>query len=369
MDSLLKEVDVELFTGVPDSCFLPWVNYLSEVRPNSHVTATDEGEALSIAAGYHLATGRIAGVYLQNSGLGNLVNPLTSIIDKYVYKIPTLLMISWRGKPDRKDEPQHRRMGEITTRLLENMDVQYHVYNNETDLKKALNQFKAITQDGGSYAILFTKGDITYRDKTTPSTVIVSDEPKLTRWDAISHITESFAKDATFFSTTGKTSRELYLLRDLTGSDHSLDFLNVGGMGWVSSLALGFALGSGRRIVILDGDGSALMHLGNIATIGHYKPQTLFHFILDNQSHDSIGGLKTVSATVDFPKLAVALGYRRSVAVSTLEDLHRELVSLKNEIGPVLVSVRVRKGARPDLPRPALSPLERKTQLLQRFAG
>ncbi len=277
-------------------------------------------------------------------------------------------MISWRGKPNQKDEPQHKRMGKMTTKLLKDMGIQYYVYKNEAGLNRALrHKFKPIARGGGSYAILFTKGDIESYHDNEPAPTEVADDPKLTRWEAVSLIAESFAKDAIFFSTTGKTSRELYVVRELTDHDHSLDFLNVGGMGWVSGLGLGFALESRRCLVILDGDGSALMHLGNLATIGHYKPQTIIHFILDNQSHDSIGGLKTVSATVDFPKLAIALGYRRSVAVATLDDLRKELVSLKNEIGPVLVSVRVRKGARPDLPRPSLSPLQRKALLQQRL--
>jgi phosphonopyruvate decarboxylase len=372
LDSYLTEVGIGLFTGVPDSCFVPWVNYLLKTRKPDHIISTNEGEALSIAAGYNLSTGKTACVYLQNSGLGSLLNPLTSVTDRYVYKIPVLLMISWRGKPGEVDEPQHKRMGQITAAFLESIDVPYHVYNNDGDLRKALlNEFKNVAGHGGSYALLFSRGDIQPYPDASETTVALSNgsRSRLTRWDAVVSIAEYFGKDAVFFATTGKTSRELYFWRDLTEGDHSVDFLNVGGMGWVSALAFGFSLRTKKRVIVLDGDGSILMHMGNMATIGHYRPTNIIHFILDNKSHDSVGGPSTVSETVDFSKAAEAVGYRRSAIVSTKESLHEELARLKDEAGPILVTVRIEKGARPDLPRPSLTPQERKALFVRRAAA
>jgi phosphonopyruvate decarboxylase len=351
---------------VPDSCFRPWVNYLSDTRPGDHIISTNEGEAVSIAAGYNLSTGRTAGVYLQNSGLGNLVNPLSSVLDRHVYSIPVFLMISMRGRPGAKDEPQHKTMGKTTTKLLDDFDITYERFS-ENRLANTIpnNAIKALRK-GRAYALLMRKGDIeSYPEKT--SSTPPGPRPSLTRWDAITAIASSFGKEAIFFATTGKTGRELYYQRDKTDGDHSLDFLNVGGMGWVSSLAFGFSIGYKKRIVILDGDGSILMHMGNLATIGHYKPSNVIHFILDNRSYDSVGGLGTVSETVDFGKIAEAAGYRRSIIISDRSQLVTELTRLREEEGPILVTILVEKGSIQELPRPSLSPQARKVLLLGRI--
>lgn len=360
-ESYLNRAGISFFTGVPDACFKPWIDYLTVTRKEDHIIATNEGEALTIAAGYHLATGKAAGVYLQNSGLGNLINPLTSVIDEYVYNIPLLLMISWRGRIGQVDEPQHIRMGQNTTAFLDLLDIPYSVYG-EGDLENVIiTDVLSAHERGKPYAIIFQKGDI---DVYPASGKLLREESQLTRWTAIETIAQFFGKNAVFFATTGETSRELYLWRDLTDRDHSLDFLNVGGMGWVSSIAFGFSLRSKKRVVILDGDGSILMHMGNLATIGHYKPDNIIHFILDNVAHDSIGGLPTVSNTVDFARTADAVGYRRSASVSTEDELHNELARLEGEAGPLLISIRIKKGSRPDLPRPSLTPQQRKMQFL-----
>jgi phosphonopyruvate decarboxylase len=367
LDQQFRRVGVEFFTGVPDSCFLPWINYLIENRSTGHITATNEGEALSIAAGYSLATGKTAGVYLQNSGLGNLINPLTSIIDPLVYGVPVLLLISWRAKPGYPDEPQHRRMGENMPALLETLGVPFALFDKDR-LGDILSQdFKAARAKGQSFALLMQRGDIDeYPDQ--PNGLQSEVENELTRWDAIVAVTEFFGRNAVYFSTTGKTSRELYLLRDETGGDHSLDFLNVGGMGFVSSLALGFSLHSEKRVVVLDGDGSVLMHMGALATIGHYNPPNLLHFILDNNAHDSVGGSKTVSETVDFELLGKAAGYKRSARVNSRSSLQDELGMLETHEGPALILVKIRKGSRENLPRPSISPLERKNLFLNKLA-
>jgi phosphonopyruvate decarboxylase len=367
LDEQFRNVGVQFFTGVPDSCFKPWVNYLLENRPADHLTATVEGEALAIAAGYSLATGKTAGVYLQNSGLGNLINPLTSIVDPLVYGMPALLMISWRAKPGCPDEPQHTRMGENLPNILTTLGVPFAIFSDET-LEDALTKgFEMACASGQSFALLMRNGDIDdYPDP--PNSEKMEEVGELTRWDAIVAITEFFGKNAVYFSTTGKTSRELYLLRDETGGDHSLDFLNVGGMGYVSSLALGFSIRSRKRAVILDGDGSVLMHMGTLATIGHYAPPRILHFTLDNNAHDSVGGSKTVSDTVNFELLGRAVGYKRTASVDSRRSLEKELRKLKDHEGPALIRVKVKKGSKENLPRPSLSPPERKKLFLNALA-
>lgn len=355
LNRFLTGAGVTFFTGVPDSCFEPWVDYLLDTRPEDHVIATNEGEALAIAAGYNLATGKPAGVYLQNAGLGNLINPLTSIVDEYVYNVPVLLMISWRGKPGDQDEPQHRRMGENTTSLLEMLRIPYSIFD-ATRMEKLMADVVEAHITGKPYALILRKGDIDQYPTHKPS----QDGRRITRWEAMESIAKFYGKDALFFATTGKTSRELYLFRDMSDRDHSRDFLNVGGMGWVSSIAFGFSLRSSKRIVILDGDGSTLMHMGNLATIGHYQPANITHFILDNNAHDSVGDLATVSDTVDFGRIAEAVGYRNSSTVTSSKELQLMLPTLHEQKGPTLVTVKVKKGAPPGLPRPMLTPQERK---------
>jgi phosphonopyruvate decarboxylase len=360
LDSYLLEAGVSFFTGVPDSCFKPWINYLLATRKDDHVIATNEGEALTIAAGYNLATGKTAGVYLQNSGLGNLLNPLTSVIDEHVYNIPVLLMISWRGRPGQKDEPQHERMGKNTTTILEALDIPYSIFG-QRDVQDVLRTSGVETlKSGKPYALVFQKGDI----ESYPIIERSREDFELTRWNVIQSITQFYGKEAVFFATTGMASRELYEWRDMSDKDHSSDFLNVGGMGWVSSIAFGFSLGSKRRIVIFDGDGSVLMHMGNLATIGHYGPSNIMHFILDNNAHDSVGCGGTVSETVDFTKIAKAVGYRASETVTSSNELRRMLERLDGNVGPALITIKIRKGAKTDLPRPSMTPRERKALFL-----
>jgi phosphonopyruvate decarboxylase len=365
LDALLAKAGVTFFTGVPDSCFKPWIEYLLKTRPDDHVIATNEGEALAIAAGYNLATGRPAGVYLQNAGLGNLLDPLTSIVDEYVYRIPVLLMVSWRGKPGEPDEPQHKRMGEATIPLLEMLRIPYAIFH-ETTLRETIEtKLVNASRTGRPFALILRDGDI---EKFTAAEH-PRDTARLTRQEAIRSIAKFYGNNTIFFATTGKTSRELYLFRDTTDQDHSKDFLNVGGMGWVASIAFGFSRKSTKRIVILDGDGSVLMHMGNLATIGHYKPPNILHFILDNNAHDSVGGLATVSETVNFGRVGEAVGYRQSFKVTTLEELERTLLLLSDQKGPSLITVNVKRGAQADLPRPSLTPQQRKTLFLDALAG
>ena len=365
LDRHLLNAGVSFFTGVPDSCIKPWIDYLLDKRPNDHVIATNEGEALAIAAGYHLATGKPAGVYLQNAGFGNLVNPLSSVVDEFVYKIPILLIISWRGKPGVKDEPQHRRMGENMEPILRTFGVQYSIFDMES-LRSIMEAATKSLNAGHPYALLLRKGNLEpYSILKRPS----DGAGLLSRSEAIQLISDHFGRNAVYFATTGKTSRELYVLRDISHDDHSRDFLNVGGMGFVSSLALGFALRSDKRTIVLDGDGSVLMHLGNLATIGHYRPPNIIHFILDNNSHDSVGGLATVSETVDFARIAEGAGYRRALTVASSNELNCALTEVTGQQGPTLIRVKVRKGASPDMPRPSMSPQDRKTLLMARFSS
>lgn len=259
-------------------------------------------------------------------------------------------------------------MGENTTSLLELMNIPYHIYQEDHQLPP-LADIKQVLRAGRPYAIVLGAGDIEpHADESEAHNATDEEGSGLMRWDVIVTVTKLFGSDAIYFSTTGQTSRELYLWRDTTGGDHSLDFLNVGGMGWVSSVAFGFSLRSDKHVVVLDGDGSILMHMGNMATIGHYKPPNLIHIILDNRSHESVGGLSTVSDTVDFAKVATAVGYRNSTTVSSSEALRKELMMARDKPKPSLITVRIRKGTKPDLPRPTLTPLERKQLLFKHLA-
>lgn len=351
--SIFQNLNLKFYSGVPDSCFAPIVDYLLAHEDDyHHIIATNEGEALAIATGYHLSTGGIPVLYVENAGLGNLINPLTSLTDKYVYNIPTLLLISWRGAPSLNDAPQHNRMGIITPNLLELLGIPYYVYGGDnTALKKMIYEgLERIKEKNVPYALLFAKGDI-----QPYSHMLDGPTAEMTREEAIKIIADEMNdSSAVFLSTTGKTSRELFEYREVKGVSHEKDFLNVGAMGYVSSVGFGLSLNTRKKVVVLDGDASILMHMGNLATIGHHKPDNFYHVILDNHSHDSTGGQPTVADTVDFCEVARAVGYRYAKQVETAAQLKAELKNVKGVNGPALLLVYVKKGARDNLGRPTI---------------
>ncbi len=362
--SLFEKTNLKFFVGVPDSCFAPLVNYLLLTDKFKHIIATNEGEALAIAAGYHLSTGEIPVLYLQNDGLCNMMNPITSLTDENVYEIPFLMLISWRGAPGMKDAPQHQRIGKILVDLLNLLKIQYFVYdgNNEkleSEMEKIVTKIK---KGKKPFAILFRKGDI----ENYP--IKFEDQAELKREEAIRIIVDNFENDI-FIATTGKISRELFEYREERKKSHKNDFLNVGAMGYTNAIGFGIALNTNKKIFVLDGDGALLMHMGNLATIGYYQPKNFYHIILNNFSHDSTGGQPTVANKTDFCGVAKAVGYKYTATVKNKEELQRELDHIRNLEGPVMLVVNVKRGARKNLGRPTIPLKELKKDFMKNLIG
>jgi phosphonopyruvate decarboxylase len=354
----------EFFTGVPDSLLKSFCAYIIDhTHKNRHIIAVNEGAAVALASGYHLVTGKTALVYMQNSGIGNAVNPLLSLADPEVYRIPMILVIGWRGEPGVHDEPQHVKQGKVTGALLEAMGIPHVVLASTGDeAKKQIDGcYRYIAGTGAPYAFVVKKDTFTpYTAKSTAEAAVP--EPALTREDAIDEIIRASGGEEFFFSTTGMASRELYELREKHGLSRRRDFLTLGSMGHASSLALAAALQKPELyITCLDGDGAALMHLGAMAAIGERKPPNLRHIILNNGAHDSVGGQPTIAPAVDFPAIAKACGYTRVGTARSREEIRAALAGRR---GPEFLEVLVRKGARKDLGRPGASPEENKAALM-----
>jgi len=360
-----KKHDLTFFSGVPDSTFKDWMKFLADEHGRSltNIVACNECEATATAAGYHLATGKIGVVYMQNSGEGKTVNPLTSLCDPEVYSIPVLLMIGWRGEPGNKDEPQHKKMGRITKNLLDTLEIPHEVLSDnpaeiESALKKAVEYMK---EKSAPYALIIKKG--TLKEYEAKRKVKTNYEMK--REDAIKVIVDNLDGNEAIVSTTGKTSRELFEYRTARNEKH-FDFYTVGSMGCAASIANGIALQkSNKQIFVFDGDGAVLMQMGALATIGHYKQRNLYHVVFDNASHDSTGGQPTVSPTVEFDKVALACGYKAAKTIERKADLTDALKEMKASEGPQMLIVKVNKGARKDLGRPTTKPIDNKKAFME----
>ena len=362
---LLASHGVTFFTGVPDSLLKDFCAYVTDhTEARRNVIAANEGNAIALAAGHYLATGRLGLVYMQNSGLGNAVNPLTSLMDPDVYGIPALLIVGWRGEPGHKDEPQHVKMGKVTRSVLEAAGVPHAVLPDEpTAAAAALAE--AVThamEHQTPYALVVRRG-------TFAKYKLQSDRPvpyEMAREQALEGLVRTLPAGALVVSTTGMPSRELFELRERLGQPHDTDFLTVGSMGHSSQIALGVALATpDRPVYCIDGDGAYLMHAGGAATIASLGPANYRHVVLNNGAHDSVGGQPTVAFEADLAAMARASGYERVLVATTEAELAERLAELHAGPGPVLLEVRVRKGARPDIGRPTMTPRE----LKERFMG
>jgi phosphonopyruvate decarboxylase len=364
--NLLKRNEIEFFTGVPDSLLKSFCAFVKDSTTASHnIIAANEGNALALAAGYYLATKRIALVYMQNSGLGNIVNPITSLTDPLVYSIPALLLVGWRGEPGKKDEPQHAKQGKITLELLETLGVKYSVFSTDTsneEMEKIVNAaVKHMTENKEPYALVVRKD--TFEDYKLKSAV--KTDFQLTREEAISIIVENIDEEDIIVSTTGMASRELFEFRERRGEAHERDFLTVGSMGHASQIALGIALAKpDRQVYCLDGDGALIMHMGGLATIGSIAPGNYKHFIINNGAHDSVGGQPTVGFNIDIKSIAGASGYNTVLSAETTQELIEKINLLKASEGPALLEVKVNKGARKDLGRPTNTPEQNKRDFM-----
>ena len=368
---VFRRNDLTFFTGVPDSTFKGWMTFLEEKHGKelTQIIAANECEATAIATGYHLSTGKVAVVYMQNSGLGKTVNPITSLCDPEVYSIPIVMMVGWRGEPGKKDEPQHKKMGRITIPLLETLEIPYRVLPDTIqEVAEVITEMRDIAdRENTPVALIIRKGVIAPYD--SDKTDVPESHLEMDRENAIKTIVDNLDGSEAIVSTTGKTSRELFEYR-IERNEKPMDFYTVGGMGCAASIALGIALQKPEKeIFVFDGDGAVIMQMGSLATIGHYKPSNFNHILFDNRAHDSTGGQKTVSDTVDFEKIALACGYNEAVTVKTKTDLKKVIKKSKLTKGPKLIVVKVKKGSRKDLGRPTTSPIENKENFMRFLRG
>lgn len=307
----LHKTGIETITGIPDSTLNQFCDYIEHDGKDSfrtHIVAENEGGAVGIAIGEYLATGKAACVYMQNSGLGNVINPITSLAHREVYGIPMLFLIGWRGEPGVKDEPQHKFMGRLTAGILELLEIDYAVIDAGTTqkeleiiLEKAQDNFSVNKQ----FAIVIRKGTFDKRESGAYENM-----HSLTREKAIQEIVKWLQPDDLIVSTTGKISRELYEQMDLIKGDHKQVFLTVGGMGHASMIAYGIAQRRKKqRVICLDGDGAVLMHMGGLAVIGRHPLDNLIHICMDNEAHESVGGMPTGAAGLEYYKIAQDSGY------------------------------------------------------------
>ncbi len=359
---VLRSRDVTFFAGVPDSLLKDFCSCLSDhVAPAEHLVAANEGGAVAAAVGYHLATARTPLVYMQNSGLGNALNPLLSVADPAVYAIPILLMIGWRGEPGVQDEPQHLKQGAVTLALLDAMQLPYTIIDAQTrDIDSIIRGVLERPRDG-PHALVVRKGTFgTYRARTAPVS-----GGSLSRENAIAYVVDSLERDDLVVATTGLIGRELHAHRVRRGHCHDRDFLVLGGMGHASQIAHALASRhASRKVYCLDGDAALLMHLGALAIIGTSRLANFRHIVLNNGAHESVGGQPTVSLAVDLPALARSVGYVVAARVAAPGELQDALRELRGSDGPGLLEIRVAMGHRPDLGRPTSAPADRKKALM-----
>lgn len=366
VEQFVETIGADFYTGVPDSQLKALCNYLMHtygIDPKHHLIAANEGNCTAIAAGYHLATGRIPVVYMQNSGEGNIINPVASLLNDKVYAIPVIFVVGWRGEPGVHDEPQHIYQGEVTLKLLEDMDIRTFVVDKETtqeELKQVLEEFQDVLAQGKSVALVVRKGALSY-----DGDVVYKNEHTMLREEIIRHIAVVTGEDP-IVSTTGKASRELFEIREANGQSHKYDFLTVGSMGHSSSIALGIAVNkSDRKIWCIDGDGAVLMHMGAMAVIGANRPANLVHVVINNGAHETVGGMPTVAGQIDLPAIAKACGYCHAVSVDSFEELDRELTAAKVRNELTMIEVKCSIGAREDLGRPTTSAVENKKAFME----
>lgn len=366
VETLVNILGAEFYTGVPDSQLKALCNYLINtygIDSKHHVIAANEGNCTALAAGYHLATGKVPVVYMQNSGEGNIINPVASLLNEKVYAIPMIFIVGWRGEPGIHDEPQHIYQGEVTVKLLEDMDIENFVIGKETteeELKQAMVRFEEVLKTGKDVAFVVRKGALSYDEP-----VVYKNDNVMKREEIIEHITK-VTKEDPIISTTGKASRELFEIRTASHQPHGSDFLTVGSMGHASSIALGVAINKAdKKVWCIDGDGAALMHMGAMGVIGANKPANLVHILINNGAHETVGGMPTVASNMDFVAIAKACGYPHAVSVDSFGKLDEALKTAKDTNELSFIEARCSIGAREDLGRPTTTALENKINFME----
>lgn len=366
----MKCIGSEFYTGVPDSQLKALCDYLIDTYgtdPRHHVIAANEGNCAALAAGYYLATGKVPVVYMQNSGEGNIINPVASLLNDNVYSIPCIFIIGWRGEPGIHDEPQHIYQGEITLKLLQDIGIAYDIMDKETTeamLCDKMDEFQKLLAMGKSVALVIRKGALCYNNK-----VNYQNNNTMLREEIIRRIVQVSGEDP-IISTTGKTSRELFEIREANGQGHQYDFLTVGSMGHTLSIALGVALQKTEmKIWCIDGDGSALMHMGAMVVAAQTAVQiahlNLVHIVINNGAHESVGGMPTAVGKLHLSEIAEVCGYKNVYSASNFEELDRALNAAKVSSKLSFIEVKAKIGARENLGRPTKTPVENKEAFME----
>jgi phosphonopyruvate decarboxylase len=361
----LKKNKIDFFTGVPDSLLKEFCFCVTEnTNKSEHIINANEGSSIGLSVGYNLATNKIPLVYFQNSGLGNIINPFTSIVHESVFKIPILLFIGWRGEPGKKDEPQHIFQGKITEKILEALEIEYEILNTNTSesITQVERIIKKIEINQKPIAILVKKNSFSkYSFKSKES------KNNLKREKCIQVILDKLKDEDVLVSTTGKTSRELYELSERNKLKNPR-FLSIGGMGHVSQISLGISNNSSKRVFCLDGDGSIIMHMGSMGIIGDNAGSNYFHILFNNGTHESVGGQPTIGGEINFELLSVSLGYESYFKITYEEQLLDFFKNTLNSVkGPVFIEILIDSSSRQNLGRPKDTPLQQKEKFTKLF--
>lgn len=352
----LHNAGIHFFAGVPDSLLKHLCACITKQAQEQHVITANEGGAVAMAMGYHLATNKIPCVYMQNSGLGHAINPLLSMADTDVYSIPMLLIVGWRGELDLwnqqiPDEPQHKKQGQVTCKLLDTMYIPYQVIGPESqDAIQSMQSLIELAQkESKPVALVIRKNTFSFYPAPQP----ICSSYDMTREQAISKLLSCLPKETFVVSTTGKTSRELFELRDQQNIGHDQDFLVVGSMGHASQIVAGIKhCAPDKRVVCLDGDGSCLMHLGSLTNNAAYD---FCHIVLNNGAHESVGGQPTLGLSINLPQIALGCGYQSAISIETPDEILTALDAIQGLSGAHMVEIKIKQGSRQDLGRPTLS--------------
>ena len=350
---------VEFFTGFPDSLLKEFCLCVdNRISDNKNIIAANEGNAVALASGYYLATKKLPLVYMQNSGLGNAINPLLSLCDSDVYSIPLLVMVGWRGEPGIKDEPQHIKQGKVQIELLEAMGLLYEVLSKDDDrfANKILRAVETAKDINAPSVLLIRKGTFEKYNTETQE----DDNQRMYREEALEIILDNLDKNAIIVSTTGKTSREIFEIRKKRSQSHQQDFLTVGSMGHCSSIAMGIALAKPHReVVCIDGDGALIMHLGSLTTIASMNPKNFRHILMKNKVHESVGGQDTAAKNVEMSAIVEAVGASKMFKAETPAELKENITDFMTCIGPSFSEVKIEPGSRADVGRPKSNSMDK----------
>ena len=362
----IKALGIEYLIGVPDSTLRQFCDYIqSEGRDEfCHFVTPNEGAAVGMATGVYLSTGHPACVYMQNSGIGNIVNPVTSLANEEVYGIPMLFIVGWRGEPGFHDEPQHKFMGRVTKEMLELLEISYSVIGNTTssdELKQIFKEASKTLSEGKQYAVIVRKDAF-----EAGKSIKYQNGHSLIREEVIEEILHCIHKTDIVVSTTGKISREVYEQSDKILGQHAQEFLTVGGMGHASMIALAIAKTTpSEKVFCIDGDGAVLMHMGALAFIGREHPENMIHICLNNEAHESVGGMPTGAAGQSYADIAQQCGYRQVHRIETKEELKTVFQGMREMKGPVFIEIMVAMDSRKDLGRPKETATENKNAFMR----